>query len=636
MGLIRGILLAVFLFAAFAVVALLMLPKERIARVASTELSQALGRDVEITGELGLSFWPVLGVRTGPVRVAGPDWAPERPLLRASAMSIGLGAAAALKREVDVRRVELIGAELNLIVAKDGRASWSLGDADSNAQNGAQSGAIRPFSIERAELRGGSIRYEDRRSGTAEQIGALDATLTMPQMAGPAALSLRGARSGGRPLALDVEIGHAGDFIAGRLVRSKLSLEAEGGRIGFDGLMTRGLDMDGQLSIKASSTSRFLASLGLGAAEPPKGLGQSAELRAKMIFAGGRVINLRGMDLTLDQNRLTGDADIRLDGPRPKLTAQMRGGALDLAALANEGGSSAESAGWSKAKIDAGGLSAMDAAISLELAALDAGMVKLGPSTLAITLDNARAVFKLLKAEGYGGQIVGQFVMNNRGGLSVGGDLSILQGDTKPLLADLLGVERLSGKADGYIKFLGAGSSLDAIMRSLSGSGGLSMAQGTLSGFDLNLLLGNAANAGGTTVFDKMSASFDIKGGVLRNDNLTMSLPNFTATGKGAVDLGAQRIDYLFTPVALKANKGRDIAFPVRVRGSWADPRVSVDVKAAIDLNFAEKKKEVKTKVEGKIAEELGVSVGEGESLEDAVKKKAEDSLKKKLLKIFE
>jgi len=204
------------------------------------------------------------------------------------------------------------------------------------------------------------------------------------------------------------------------------------------------------------------------------------------------------------------------------------------------------------------------------------------------------------------------------------------------LLVDLMDVDRLSGTADAYVKFLGVGQSLDAIMRSLSGEGGIAMGRGEISGFDLNALLGNEGGGDGTTVFDKMSASFDIADGVLTNDNLAMSLPNFTASGEGEVNLGAQTVDYLFTPVALKANKGKDLAFPVRIRGPWADPRISVDLQAAIDLNLADKKEEVKTKVEDKIADELGVEREEGESLEDAVKKKAEDKLKEELLKIFE
>lgn len=631
MRLIRGVLFALFLFAAFAVVAVLMMPKERIARVASTELSQALGRDVDITGDLSLSVWPVLGVRTGPVRVASPDWAGDVPLLKAEGMSIGVGAAAALRRQIDIRKVEMIAPEIMLIRGQDGRGSWEFGESGGESE----SAGVTPFSLEVAEMRGGLLTFEDRAAGTIERLRNVDARLSMPDMGGPLSLELSGVRGQGR-LALDARFDVARDFIAGRLTPVRASVSTAGGTARFEGLMTQALDADGQLSVSAGNTSAFLAALGLGAAEMPKGLGQAIELKSKLIFAGGKVINLRGMTLGLDQNTLTGDADIRLDGARPKLTAKLAAGALDLSSLSAEGGSTGESAGWSKTPIDASGLAALDAAVSLSAQSLDAGMVKLGRTQMNVTLDTSRAVMKLSEAEGYNGQIVGQFVINNRNGLSVGGDLSLLQGDVEPLLKDLMDVDRLSGKADAFVKFLGVGNSLDAIMRSLSGNGGIAMGQGTISGFDLNALMGTGNGTSGTTVFDAMSASFDIKGGVLRNDNLTMSLPRFRATGKGQVDLGAQTLDYRFVPVALQANSGKDLAFPVRIRGPWADPRIEADIRAAVDLNLSEKKDELKAKVEDKVKEKLGVTTEEGQSLEDALKKKAEDSLKKELLKIFD
>jgi AsmA protein len=371
-------------------------------------------------------------------------------------------------------------------------------------------------------------------------------------------------------------------------------------------------------------------------------MGQAIDMTGQVTFSGGEIVNLRGMTLKLDQNTLTGDADIRLGGAKPQITAKLAAGALDFASLAAEGGSGGgeSSAGWSKTTIDASGLAAVNAEVSLAVQSLDAGMIKLGASSLGVSLDNSRLVLKLPKATGYGGQISGEFVVNNRGGLSVGGNLNILQADVKPLLVDLMGVERLSGKGDGFVKFLGSGRNLDAIMNSLSGNGGLAMAGGTISGLDLNGLMGTGNGTKGTTVFDKLGASFDIKAGVLSNDNLNMTLPRIAATGKGVVGLGAQTINYVFTPVALKASSGKDLAFPVKIYGPWSNPKIIPDLSAAIDLNFKEKKEEVKQKandaIKKKVEQELGVTVGEGQSVEDAVKQGVEDKLKKELFKIFE
>lgn len=640
MRFLRWIFIAVFLFVGFAAAGLMLLPKERIAKVASAEMSKALGREVLISGDIGLSVWPVLGVKTGPVQIAGPEW-DAAPLLKAEALSIGVGAAAALKREIEIRRVELVSPEINLITAKDGRVSWAFGESTEAAGATEGSTGVTPFSLARATVTGGTVLIDDRRAGTREKLTGLDVALSMPKLAGPATLKLSGLR-GGAALSLEGTVGNARDLIAGRLTPVTARFEAAGGSARFEGRMSQALEAEGQMSLSISSTSTFMQSLGLGAAELPRGMGQAIDMTGQVTFSGGEIVNLRGMTLKLDQNTLTGDADIRLGGAKPQITAKLAAGALDFASLAAEGGSGGgeSSAGWSKTTIDASGLAAVNAEVSLAVQSLDAGMIKLGASSLGVSLDNSRLVLKLPKATGYGGQISGEFVVNNRGGLSVGGNLNILQADVKSLLVDLMGVERLSGKGDGFVKFLGSGRNLDAIMNSLSGNGGLAMAGGTISGLDLNGLMGTGNGTKGTTVFDKLGASFDIKAGVLSNDNLNMTLPRIAATGKGVVGLGAQTINYVFTPVALKASSGKDLAFPVKIYGPWSNPKIIPDLSAAIDLNFKEKKEEVKQKandaIKKKVEQELGVSVGEGQSVEDAVKQGVEDKLKKELFKIFE
>ncbi|MEC9311678.1 MAG: AsmA family protein, partial [Pseudomonadota bacterium] len=120
---------------------------------------------------------------------------------------------------------------------------------------------------------------------------------------------------------------------------------------------------------------------------------------------------------------------------------------------------------------------------------------------------------------------------------------------------------------------------------------------------------------------------------------LLMKLAGIEARGEGRVDLGKQMIDYRFKPVSLKARDGRGLALPVLIRGPWAKPRISVDVEKAIELNAAEEKKElenrVREKVKAKVESELGITQQEGESAEDALRRKLEDEAKKGLLKLL-
>jgi len=222
----------------------------------------------------------------------------------------------------------------------------------------------------------------------------------------------------------------------------------------------------------------------------------------------------------------------------------------------------------------------------------------------------------------------------------VGGTLLAGGLNLNSLLSDAAGITRLEGIADAELSFLGVGASVQAIMDSLKGEAAIRTGRGVINGVDLDQLMRSGQGAGGTTVFDSLTASFDIAGGVAANSDLLMTLPRARATGAGRIGLGAQTIDYLFTPVALEARGGKGLAIPVRIRGPWADPRITADLEQAINLNLAEEKEalqqEAKDKLSQKVEEKLGVEVQEGQSLEDAIEQKLKEEAAKGLLKLFE
>ena len=125
--------------------------------------------------------------------------------------------------------------------------------------------------------------------------------------------------------------------------------------------------------------------------------------------------------------------------------------------------------GWSRAPIDVAGLFATDAEIALRLGALGLGDMALGPVDLTATLTRGRLVFDIARLAAYGGAVSGQFVVNGRGGLSVGGDLSASDVALLPMLRDFAGFERLEGTGAGRLRFLGVGNDMASIMAGLSG-----------------------------------------------------------------------------------------------------------------------------------------------------------------------
>ncbi|MGL6210569.1 MAG: AsmA-like C-terminal region-containing protein, partial [Paracoccaceae bacterium] len=264
----------------------------------------------------------------------------------------------------------------------------------------------------------------------------------------------------------------------------------------------------------------------------------------------------------------------------------------------------------------------------------------------------------IARVTAYQGTLAGQFVVNARKGLSVGGDLSLTDLAVQPLLADLAGYDRLIGTGNLQLKFLGVGASLDAIMHSLEGSGALSLGKGELRGLDIagmiTTLDSGYVGEGQKTIFDGITASFAIAGGLLTNDDLSLAAPLITATGKGAVDLGAQTLDYRLQPTLLTGDQ-EGITVPLLISGAWANPSVKLDLEgmaaerlaeeaakleaaareraAELEAKARERAKELEAEARAKLEAELGLVQQEGESLEDAARRRAEEALKEEAAK---
>ncbi len=624
---------------------LFLLPGDRIARIASDQLSRMTGRAVSITGDVGVTLWPVLGVTAGGLEVGNADWTDKGAMLTAANAAIGVDAGALLRGEIRITNIAAQSPVIRLEQRLDGRASWQFTDSSSGARIETQSeptASRRPLSIQKLTVTDATLIYDAEGADVLRYEG-VDLALDWPERGGAADITASMAPAG-EAVQLAARIEGFADFLEGGVQPLRADVATRGGEVSFDGRGSLNGALAGDLRVNSPDTARFLASFGAGGVTLPRGLGQSVDLRSGLTLTADRRLALRNIAVDLGGNSLTGQADLALNGT-PRITANLRTGALDLSALSDEtaetGGSGSPTTagleGWSRQEINADWLAAFDGDIALSAESIDLGQLALGPTRAVLRNDRARMVFDLQDMSAYGGKVAGEFVMNNRSGLSVGGKLRAQGVQMRDLLEDTAGVTRFTGDGTAEVSFLGSGQSVDAIMRSLSGAGVLTMGRGTIAGIDLDALLGSVDAKGGSTVFDSVDATFDIAQGILRNDDLLMLLPNFNATGAGQVNLGARTLDYTVTPKALRVNAARGgLAVPVRITGPWADPEIKADLRAAIDLNFAEEKQRAEDVVRQKIQEELNIAPDDSRSTEDIVKDELENALKRELFKLFD
>ena len=649
-----GAALAVLIILALGLMA--VVPSDRIAQAVSGQFEAMTGRKLEVLGEIKPRLWPSLGVTTGPVSVANADWATsDQPLFRAESLSIDVNFSALMGGEIRILGLTADQPEFNLERDTDGQANWVFAASAAGEAGGV--GAVPApatgFTLDEGSITGGTLRFNDRQSGQVIALDDINATLAIPDFSGPFTLTAT-ALSGGQQAALDLSGEVFSAFAMGRVVPISASLSAGASKLGFEG---RGgyapMAAEGALVADLSDLPAMGALLGVKLDRPNPGLGHDRlQVSGKLTLDGTGAAFLRGAEILADTNQIKGDLDVTPGEARPRLKAQLSAGPITIGTgpdgeMGNGEAGGMQAEGWPTGEIDVSALGVTDAEIALAAPSVDLGVLKLGQTRALITIDRARAVIDIREMQAYGGQISGDFVVNGRGGLSVGGRLTLAGLQAEPLLTDLAGWDRLVSTGDVELEFLGVGSSVDAIMQSLKGQGALELGQGELRGLDIAGMLRTLdpgyVGEGQKTSFDGMAGTFAIAEGVLSNSDLKLVAPYLTASGAGEIGLGTRTLDYRLRPTALAAADGTGgVMVPLMITGTWAKPRFRLDLEslarekmeaeakaAAARLEEEAKAAEAaaKAELEQRLREELGVEVAPDESLGDAAKRGAQQAL---------
>lgn len=635
MRLLGGVVVLCLLLAG----ALFLLPGDRIARIAAAQVEARTGRALTLSGETRVSYYPVLGVQTGPVTLANADWSQNGPMFSAEALQIGVDLMALIGGEVKITEVDAEAPKILLERNASGEVNWDLFGAGASAAGmptraeASAEAAAGGITLDKLTVRDAQIRYIDARAGSEQRLEGLEMTLSLPEITGPAEIALKLALPGGT-ITGEGRVEQAGVFLDGGSSALTLAFEAPGGRASFAGQGSLVPEADGTLDLSVSDATRLMAVLG-DAASLPGALNGDLGFKGRVVLDGDGTVTLSDGTLRGAGNQAAVAAVIT-PGAVTRVTGSLAAQSLDLTAFTGGGGggggSGSGSAGWSSDPIDASVLGLVEGEVTLTAGAVKLGVTQLDGLEARIAIENARAVTEIRKLSVFGGSVTGQLVANNRNGLSVAGDLVARGVALQRMLSDLAGIDRFTGSADAAVNVLASGTSVAAWMSSLSGAGSLSTGRGEILGIDLDKLFRSGDASGGTTIFDATSASFSIERGVLTNRDLKMTLASITAEGEGTVDIGGRSLDYLFTPVALKDAQGRGIAIPVRIRGPWSKPQILPDLEKAIQLNADIDKGQIedaaKDSLRNGIGNALGIEQQEGESDEDALKRGLENQLK--------
>lgn len=629
-----------------AVAALFLIPAERIARVAAERFEASTGRALTIAGPVRPSVWPVIGARVEGVQLANAPWSDAGPMFAAEAVDLGLDLRALMAGDIVISRLQAVAPRILFERDANGASNWDVAPADTADGAAEEGGPARRLSLELAQVSGAILHIRDPAAALDLLLEDVDLELRLPDFAGPGEASATGRR-GSAAFSAEARIEAVQRFVEGAITPLALIVRSGGSSLRFEG--RAGLDpvaAEGRLAVEGEGLGPFLALAGPGADEPLPPEARPFSILGQLTLAPAGSLHLRDGVLQFGPNRLTAALDLALDGARPHLSGEVAAETLNITALAGTGDAAGEGAadGWSRAPIDASAVEAFDAALSLRAGAVETGFGRIAPLHLGLSIDRARAVFDLRDVRMHEGRIAGEFVINNRSGLSVGGNLRAEEVALLPLLRDVAGFERLSGTGGASLRFLGVGQSLEAIMRSLSGEGRLDLGRGEIVGLDLAGMLRNLdmsyMGEENRTIYDSLAGSFTIDGGVLRNQDLHLDARAISVAGRGAVDLGARTLDYRLTPTALRdAESGQGYRVPLRITGPWEAPRFRLDLEGLAEERLREERARLEERARVELERRLGVERQEGQSgrdaLRDAARGRLEEELGRGLQRLF-
>ena len=266
-------------------------------------------------------------------------------------------------------------------------------------------------------------------------------------------------------------------------------------------------------------------------------------------------------------------------------------------------------------------------------------------SNLVITVNANRGHLRLdpLSANLYGGKFEGKVDINGAKQpptLAISQTLSGIS--LAPLIADLAGIDPISGTATVTANLSTRGNDAKQLTRGLNGKLGFDIQQGTIKDINvdrsvclakqgLNSLKGEQSDEtcppDQPTRFTFFLANATITAGVIKNDDLFIEQARSDTNkfmhikGHGKVDLNQEKLNYRVTASQVKkldqgGYKTRGTPIPVKISGSFTNPSVKPDVS---DLIKTQLKSKFQQQLEQKLQKDQ--DSGEPESTKDQLKR---------------
>ncbi|GAA4362400.1 AsmA family protein [Kangiella marina] len=556
--------------------------------------------DLVIEQELSLGFFPWLQIETGGVTLSQPaTFKSDKSLLKVDQVAASIKLMPLLSGDIEVGSVELSGAELNLLRDKAGRSNIEAmvnakGSEEAVAEEGttdsSQPGALSLDSLSLKDFTLNQYDYNQQLSQSF-RLTSLEVNDFEPEAVTPVTAqgSLKSSEA-------QSEWGISGDLWVAKDFKqfkvSKLDAELEGLS---QQLQSIGLSGDLELSMEDKTTKlSHVGAMNLN--------GQPIDLKLNAGFS-----TFKDIDVTLSAERLELEQFLAASAGEK---APKKSGAMDLSPVADF---------LKRARVKG---------------QLDVGQLILKNATFSNVSANLRNKGTTLfldpfKADAFQGNmetIASVDFASKPLALSIQPDFDNIQiGD---LLAAFFELDKLSGLGELDLNMKTKGADVKQMLQNLNGTGNLTLSDGAFNGIDIAKLVQsglslqslNKENYSGKTNFANLSSNIKANQGLIELPDFQLNSPAFDLIGKASTNANKETLAGNFQLVlkgklkeAMEAKypKLKDKKLPFELKGTWAEPKASIDIEAMLKAEYQDKIDDKKKELEDKAKDELNDKLGD-------------------------
>ena len=262
--LICGAVLAVLLIAALTVP--FFIPKSAYKARIETAATNALNRDVELTGDVSISIFPRISASIDGVTVANPEGFARDDMIKAGELRGSVKWLPLLSGKVDVQQITFVDADVFLQKRADGETNWQFGTgkAEEKTSESEGSGSVKA-SIGHARLQNASLTYQDDSSGKTYELKDFNLQASLRDMDQPLAADADG-KFQDHAFDLSLELDSPDSLLTNAPTEALLMFEmADIGKISFQGTLQLGDNgnVDGGLRFSSGNLPELIAFTGI-------------------------------------------------------------------------------------------------------------------------------------------------------------------------------------------------------------------------------------------------------------------------------------------------------------------------------------------------------------------------------------